>query len=166
MYQYFAYDMVDDIYWIKSIISYNIYQNVIFLAIKSSHKIPQNLVLLHFTNLLPILAIFEATRNIRNIAVHIVYQFKVSMIHCTNTYKINVLIQSSTAFIFSLKKGIATMARAILVHSSYFRSMSQKNLVQSTSLCLIRLDRLAQIDHYYDSGKTVLQNVLNLNNFY
>ncbi len=61
---------------IKSIVSHDMYQ-IIFLVIKSPHKIPQNSICYIFTNLLPILAICDAARNI---AVHIVYRFKILMI--------------------------------------------------------------------------------------
>ncbi len=72
MYRYFGYNMLT-IYQIKS---YTIcIKTYIF-----GHKIPQNsgVFFYIFTNLLPILAIFDVTRNI---PVHIVHWFKVSQYH-------------------------------------------------------------------------------------
>ncbi len=72
MYQYFGYDMVDDISNQKC--RFTLYvSKLIFLAIKSL-KI---LLCYMFANLLPISAIFNSNRNI---TVHIVFQFKVSTI--------------------------------------------------------------------------------------
>ncbi len=59
----------------KSIDSHD---RLIFVAIQSPHKIPQNSVLLLFYQFIAlILDLFDATRNI---AIHIVYRFKVLMI--------------------------------------------------------------------------------------
>ncbi len=64
MYQYFGYDMVDDIlnqkYRFKLYVSKRI-----FLVIKSPHKIPQNSVVLHFYQFIAnIRVIYDADRNI------------------------------------------------------------------------------------------------------
>ncbi len=64
------------IYQIKSINSYDI-SKLIFLAIKSPHKVPQTSVLLHFYQFIANIAIFYA---IKYIVIYIMYQFKLLMI--------------------------------------------------------------------------------------
>ncbi len=76
MYQYFGYDMIDDI-WNENYRYTQYVSKLIFLAIKSPHKSHKILFSYIFANLLPILALIDATNNIM---VHIVSRFNVSMI--------------------------------------------------------------------------------------